>query len=123
MEVEMPASRAICTRPVILAGRPFCAVLNGLVVDLGVLRQVIVEKRRPALGTQAGLLLPCSSCFVERQHDITLAEQTSHNWTWCALSKMWCYDSTRVNSGPQPGRTIANRLKRAISFSARHAAK
>jgi hypothetical protein len=77
-----------------------------------------------ASGIQTRLLLLCGSCSVECQHRVTLAEHTSTQLVVVAHCQR-CGATIRLalTGEPRPGRTIADRLKRAIRLSARHAAK
>lgn len=89
----------------------------------------LAEKRDASVKEDASrrsetrLLLLCGSCSIERQHSVAVAKQTSSG-----LTVTGCCDACRasfqvvLSGGAQPGRTIADRLKRAISLSARHAA-
>jgi len=73
---------------------------------------------------QARLLLLCGSCSVECQHGVTLAQLAATQLVVVARCRECGATIQLALTGePRPGRTIAERLKRAIRLSARHAAK
>jgi hypothetical protein len=86
-------------------------------------RNASLQKEGANSRAQARLLLLCGSCAIERQHTVAIAKQTSASLTVTACCDA-CGATFQVvlSGGAQPGRTIADRLKRAISLCARHAA-
>jgi hypothetical protein len=86
-------------------------------------RNAPVQKEGASRRGETRLLLLCGSCAIERQHTVAIAKQTSASLTVTACCDA-CGATFQVvlSGGAQPGRTIADRLKRAISLCARHAA-
>lgn len=86
-------------------------------------RNASVHEEEPSRRIETRLLLLCGSCSIERQHRIAIAKQTSSGVTVTGCCDA-CGATFQVvlSGGAQPGRTIADRLKRAISLSACHRA-
>ena len=86
-------------------------------------RNALLQKEGANSHDQARLLFLCGSCCIERQHAIAIARHASVSLTVTACCDACGATFQVVLSGvAQPGRTIADRLKRAISLSARQAA-
>jgi hypothetical protein len=91
--------------------------------SLAEMRNASQQKRGATRRSETRLLLLCGSCSVERQHSVAIAKQTSASLTVTACCGA-CGATLQVvlSGGAQPGKTIADRLNRAISLSARHEA-
>lgn len=73
--------------------------------------------------TSTNLLVLCGSCSAQRQHVVTLVEQSTNAVVVVAQCDT-CHATIEVmaTGGSQPRRTIASRLKKAIRLSAAHQA-
>lgn len=80
-----------------------------------------LERQAGATG-RARILLLCGSCGVDRRHTVTVDEQSVASVVVVARCET-CGATIQLalTGGSKPGRTIADRVKRAISLSTRRA--